>query len=65
MIGLTRSIPARFNSMIRSNIPTTVDCIIKSPLDSSAKKRSAVTPQGVTMVGMASGVIAGILKRPS
>ena len=61
MICLAKSIPIRFKSITRSNIPTIVGSIFESPPASSAKNKIAVTPQGVTMVGMARGVTAGCL----
>ena len=60
MICLARSIPIRFKSMTRSSIPMTFVNILESSYANSAKNNIAVTPQGVTMIGMANGVIAGL-----
>jgi hypothetical protein len=59
MIRLARSIPTRFSSMTRSDIPTTIAKVVELSA-SSMNIKIAVTPHGVTMIGMASGVTAGV-----
>jgi hypothetical protein len=58
---LPREMPTRLSSITRSNSAMTIASNPGSSYAKSATNKIAVTPQGVTMIGVANGVIAGCL----
>ena len=64
MICRAKSMPIRFNTMVSTRNPTMAAIIAVSPAASPMNTKIAATPQGVTIIGIASGVTAGCVQGP-